>query len=107
MPSQCRDLPLGRLQQRDNAAGGCKGLTLERRCSCRVSCAGNNKQRVPSSACGTSDWLVKIIKHGSHGLALGGCGVLLQTPPAGKAMQWETLGIHDGSRRYVGESAGL
>ena len=44
-----RDLPLGRLPQRDDAAGGGEGLTLDRGGCCSVSRAGDNKWRTTSA----------------------------------------------------------
>ena len=89
---------------RDNAAGGGEGLTLDWGGSGSVSRAGDNKRRVPSSACGTSDGLLESMK---HGLVLSGYGVPLPAPRGGKSLQRETLGINYGSGRYDCDGAGL
>ena len=48
----------GRLQQRDDAAGGGEGSTLPRGGSDGVSCACDGRQQVPFPAGGLSDRLV-------------------------------------------------
>ena len=71
-------------------------MTMLGACCDRGSRAGENKQRAPSSAGGTSDRLVKGMK---HGLAIDGCDVLLPAPPGGP-LSIKTLGIADSSGRF-------
>ena len=66
----------GRLQQRDDAAGGEEGRTLHPGGTDGVSCAGGGRQLVFSSASGLSDRLIGDMKHG-----LGSSGCVLRPPP--------------------------
>ena len=66
----------GRLQQRDDAAGGEEGRTLRPGGTDGVSCVGGGRQLVFSSASGLSDRLIGDMKHG-----LGSSGCVLRPPP--------------------------
>ena len=69
----------GRLQQRDDAAGGEEDRTLHHGGTDGVSSARGDRQLVSSSASGRSDRLVGDMK---HGLGSGGC--TLRPPPRGE-----------------------
>ena len=69
----------GRLQQRDDAAGGEEDRTLHHGGTDGVSCARGDRQLVSSSASGRSDRLVGDMKHG-----LGSSGCTLRPPPGGE-----------------------
>ena len=81
----------GRLQQRDNAAGGWEESTLHRGGSNGVSCARDDRRQVSFPAGELLNRLVGDMKHDS---VLGGC--MPRPPPGEKTSHEETLGFGRG-----------
>ena len=78
----------GRLQQRDDAAGGEEDRTLHHGGTDGISCASGDRQQVSVSASGLSDRLMGDMK---HGLGSGGC--VPRPPPGGENSSRRNPGV--------------